>query len=96
MFSKLAIFLASVAVLAVATPTGSSGGNGDVECCNTVGSASDPGIATELGLLGVVVQDANVLVGITCTPISVIGIGSGCQANAEPVCCENNSFVKFR
>ena len=68
MFSKLAIFLASVAVLAVATPTS---GSGQVECCNTVGSASDPGIATELGLLGVVVQDVNAIVGLDCSPITV-------------------------
>ena len=71
MFSKLAIFLASVAALAVATPTGSSGSTGDVECCNTVGKASDPAIATELGLLGVVVQDVDALVGLDCSPITV-------------------------
>ena len=71
MFSKLAIFLASVAVLAVATPTGSSGSTGDVECCDTVGKASDPAIANELSLLGVVVQDVNALVGLDCSPITV-------------------------
>ena len=71
MFSKLAIFLASVAVLAVATPTGTSGSTGDVECCNTVGKASDPAIAKELGILGVVVQDADVIVGLDCSPITV-------------------------
>ena len=63
--------VASLAVLAVATPTGSSGSTGDVECCNTVGKASDPAIASELGLLGVVVQDVDALVGLDCSPITV-------------------------
>ena len=70
MFSKLTLFLASVTVLAVATPTGNSS-SGGVQCCNTVGKASDPPIATLLGLLGVVVQDVNANVGINCNPITV-------------------------
>ncbi|THU91485.1 hypothetical protein K435DRAFT_674080, partial [Dendrothele bispora CBS 962.96] len=42
-------------------------------------------------LLGIVVQDVNALVGVTCSPISVIGVG-GDSCSANPVCCENNSF----
>ncbi|THU90097.1 fungal hydrophobin, partial [Dendrothele bispora CBS 962.96] len=61
---------------------------GSIQCCN---SASSPA-ATELcGLLGIVVQDPNLLVGLTCNPISIIGIG-GNSCNAQPVCCENNDF----
>ncbi|ESK80681.1 hydrophobin 1 [Moniliophthora roreri MCA 2997] len=88
--------LAALATLAAATPTrrggepASSCTTGPIQCCNTVGSASDPAIAKELGLLGVVLQDVNAIVGITCTPVTVIGAGgSGCSAN--PVCCSDNS-----
>ncbi|THU75243.1 fungal hydrophobin [Dendrothele bispora CBS 962.96] len=64
---------------------------GPIQCCNSVQQASSPA-ATELcGLLGIVVQGADVLVGVTCNPISVIGIG-GNSCNAQPVCCENNDF----
>ena len=48
-----------------------------------------------LGLLGINVEDVTALVGVTCSPISVIGIGSaGCAAS--PVCCTNNSFSKSK
>lgn len=74
MFSKFAV-LASLALLAVATPMpnepASSCSTGDLQCCDTTGSASDPAIATELGFLGVVVQDIDALVGLTCSPITV-------------------------
>lgn len=71
MFSKLAIF-ASFALLAVATPMpGGSSPSGTLECCDTVGKASDPSIATTLEGLGITVQDIDALVGLTCSPITV-------------------------
>ncbi|KAK7030937.1 sc3 hydrophobin [Paramarasmius palmivorus] len=80
--------LATLATLAAATPTrrggepASSCSTGPIECCNTVTNASDPSATKILGLLGIVLQDLNVLVGLTCTPVTVIGAGgSGCSAN---------------
>ncbi|THU90507.1 fungal hydrophobin [Dendrothele bispora CBS 962.96] len=64
---------------------------GPVQCCNSVQTAGSPAAAGILGLLGVVVQDLNVPVGLTCSPISVIGVG-GDSCSANPVCCEDNSF----
>ncbi|KXN92307.1 Fruiting body protein SC3 [Leucoagaricus sp. SymC.cos] len=64
---------------------------GPVQCCNTVEKASDSGAAAILGLLGIVLQDLNVLVGLTCSPITVIGAG-GSSCSAQAVCCQNNSF----
>ncbi|PSS06513.1 hypothetical protein PHLCEN_2v3680 [Hermanssonia centrifuga] len=46
---------------------------GPVQCCQSVQSASSGGIVDLLGLLGIVLQDLNVLVGLTCSPVSVIG-----------------------
>lgn len=67
----------TVTVTATATPTSvSQCTTGSVQCCNSVESASDPAASLLLGLLGVVVQGVDVLVGITCTPIDVIGVGS--------------------
>ncbi|KAK0212027.1 hydrophobin [Armillaria fumosa] len=45
-----------------------------------------------LAVLGVVAGDLTADVGLTCSPISAIGIG-GTNCNAQAVCCENNSFV---
>ncbi|ESK84643.1 hydrophobin [Moniliophthora roreri MCA 2997] len=83
--------LAALATLAAATPTPRAECNtGPIECCNTVTNADDPAAASVLGLLGIIIQDLNVVVGLTCSPVTVIGAGgSGC--NAHPVCCEDNS-----
>ena len=50
--------------------------------------------AALLGLLGIVVQDVNVLLGVTCSPITVIGVGTGSSCSAQTVCCQDNSHVR--
>ncbi|KAE9407598.1 hydrophobin 2 [Gymnopus androsaceus JB14] len=92
---KLALVSAALATLAVATPTlrnepASSCTTGPVQCCNTTESASSSSATALLGLLGIVLQDLNVLVGLTCSPITVIG-ASGGSCSAQAVCCEDNS-----
>ncbi|KAJ3904538.1 hydrophobin 2 [Lentinula edodes] len=93
---KLAFVSAALATLAVATPAprdepASSCSTGPVQCCNSVQSASSGGVvSTILGLLGIVLQDLNVDVGLTCSPITVIG-ASGNSCSAQAVCCEDNS-----
>ncbi|TFK99167.1 fungal hydrophobin [Pterulicium gracile] len=96
MFSKTALFIStlvavsSAASIAARTEPGSCN-TGPIQCCQSTEAASGPNASKLLGLLGVVVQDLNVLVGLQCSPITVIGGGtSGC--NAEPVCCQNNTF----
>ena len=49
--------------------------------------ASDP------AALGIVLQDLNVGVGLTCSPVTVIGVGTGNECSANTVCCENNNVV---
>jgi hypothetical protein len=84
MFSKLSVaIVSSLAILAAATPVPTDGGStnqcttGSQQCCNTVTTAKDPVASLLIGLLGIVVQDVNVAVGLTCSPISVVGVGSG-------------------
>ncbi|KIK53762.1 hypothetical protein GYMLUDRAFT_925512 [Collybiopsis luxurians FD-317 M1] len=93
---KFAFVTAALATLAVATPTprggepASSCTTGPIQCCQSVQSASSSPVSILLGLLGIVLQDLNVDVGLTCSPITVIGVGSsGCSAQA--VCCQDNS-----
>ncbi|PFH50613.1 hypothetical protein AMATHDRAFT_75507 [Amanita thiersii Skay4041] len=64
---------------------------GSVQCCNSVQSASHPSVTSLAGLLGLDLGDITGLVGLTCNPISVLGIG-GNSCSAQPVCCSNNSF----
>ncbi|KAL5480416.1 hypothetical protein ACEPAI_1686 [Sanghuangporus weigelae] len=94
MFAKV-FTVASLAILAVATPApvpaSDECNTGSLQCCNSVQQADSEAVSGLLSLLGVVVQDVSALVGVTCSPISAIGIGSaGCSAS--PVCCTDNSF----
>lgn len=81
--------LALAAISAVGVPTGGGGGStpptptpipasqcntGPVQCCNSVQNAGSPDLTAIFALLGINVEDVNVLVGVTCSPISVIGL----------------------
>ncbi|KAF9448228.1 fungal hydrophobin [Macrolepiota fuliginosa MF-IS2] len=90
--SALVAAALATSVLAGGAPAPASQCNtGPIQCCDSVQAANSPAASKLLALLGVVVQDVSVLVGITCTPITVIGAG-GNSCSAQPVCCENNSF----
>ncbi|KAH8077039.1 hydrophobin-domain-containing protein [Cristinia sonorae] len=65
---------------------------GKLQCCDSVQKAGDPAVAKKLGLLGIVLQDLNIPVGVTCNSISVLGISTAPSCNAQPVCCENNTY----
>ncbi|KAI0351724.1 fungal hydrophobin [Trametes cingulata] len=69
---------------------GGSCSTGPVQCCDEITNASNPIAELLLALLGLVVGP-DVAIGLTCSPISIIGIGGGsCSANT--VCCENNAL----
>ncbi|KAF5325853.1 hypothetical protein D9611_000538 [Ephemerocybe angulata] len=90
-----ALALASVAVAiptggpTTPTPIPASQCTGPIQCCNSVQSAGAPAVATILGL-GINVG-LNVMVGLTCSPLSIFGIGEN-SCTGEIVCCTNNSF----
>ncbi|KIJ28292.1 hypothetical protein M422DRAFT_189929, partial [Sphaerobolus stellatus SS14] len=66
---------------------------GAASCCNTVGSADSlPAVASILGPLGVVLEDLSVVVGLGCTPITLVGLGQGANCAQQPVCCTDNEF----
>ncbi|KIJ29927.1 hypothetical protein M422DRAFT_268599 [Sphaerobolus stellatus SS14] len=66
---------------------------GDSQCCNTVGAANSiPGIDIIFGLLDIVLDDLSVIVGLGCTPITVLGLGGGANCAQQPVCCTDNDF----
>ncbi|KAJ3525020.1 hypothetical protein NM688_g8466 [Phlebia brevispora] len=85
----------TVTVVAPTATTVSQCNTGSIQCCESVQSASSESVTNILGLLGVVLSDLDVLVGLTCSPLSIIGVGSGSACTASPVCCENNSIVSI-
>ncbi|KAG1762819.1 fungal hydrophobin [Suillus occidentalis] len=65
---------------------------GTIQCCekDSMYSQTEPNL-TELGLVDVAaVVDA--FVGLSCSGINVVGTSTGCTANQEPVCCENEKY----
>lgn len=78
MFAKL-FTLSALAILAVATPAPAADAcdTGALQCCQSVQPGGSPAVAPILKSIGVVVQDVNIPVGVTCSPISVVGVGSG-------------------
>ncbi|KAJ3853285.1 hydrophobin 2 [Lentinula lateritia] len=92
---NLAFVSIALATLAVATPAprGEPAGScstGPIQCCDSLQQSTDPGVAGLLGLLGIVLQGVDVLVGLTCSPITIIGLENG-GCSAQAVCCEDNS-----
>ncbi|KAI0946550.1 hypothetical protein AcW1_009986 [Taiwanofungus camphoratus] len=59
------------------------------QCCQQAVAANSTAATTLLGLLGIVLSDLNVLVGIDCLPITVLGTGGACAA--ETLCCNDTS-----
>ncbi|KAK7685679.1 hypothetical protein QCA50_011023 [Cerrena zonata] len=63
-----------------------------VQCCDQVQAPDSESVSGLLGALGISANDLNGFVGVTCTPITGIGAGSGSSCQANPVCCDDNSF----
>ncbi|KAJ3491685.1 hypothetical protein NLI96_g533 [Meripilus lineatus] len=97
MFSRATAVLAAVAAISAsfvaAMPAAATDGNcstGPIQCCSQTQTAGAGGpITSLLNLLNIVVP-ADVLVGLDCSPINVIGVGQS-QCSASPVCCQNNN-----
>ncbi|TFK93196.1 hypothetical protein K466DRAFT_658658 [Polyporus arcularius HHB13444] len=79
MFFSRALILAALPLLAVAADL----------CCQSTGDASDSAIAALLASLGI--TDVTGLVGVGCSAITVIQVGS-CES-ANTVTCTDNSHA---
>ncbi|KAG7094395.1 hypothetical protein E1B28_007995 [Marasmius oreades] len=81
---------------AMALPGGGGGGAGTgTQCCQQVQQASAITGATKtlLGLLGVDLDNITGLVGLNCSPITVVGSGNGaCSSGTTAVNCTDNSY----
>ncbi|KAF9467917.1 fungal hydrophobin-domain-containing protein [Collybia nuda] len=87
----LALPLLAAASAVPRTETPSQCNTGPIQCCNSVQASNAPGLLGLLGLLGVVLGPVTGLVGLGCSPLSVIGVG-GNSCTAQPVCCTGNTF----
>ena len=77
-------------------PPSQSCSTGSVQCCQSLLPANDSAVSQLLGLLGIVLGDITGLIGLDCSPFTVVGIGSGNACSANAVCCTNNNVVSLR
>jgi len=90
MFNKIALVVASSLAVLVAAGGGSSCDTGTIQCCNTISTASNPNTASILAGLDILQGlGLDVPIGLTCNPLTVIGLGSGSVCEANPVCCSD-------
>jgi len=90
-FAAVASLLA-LPLLAAATPLEvrqSSCSTGSLQCCDSTISSTSAEAGILAGLLGIVLGPLTGLLGLTCSPINVIGVGSGNACSANAVCCDN-------
>ncbi|CAG1981761.1 unnamed protein product [Fusarium graminearum] len=59
-----------------------------LQCCLSVGKANDGPVGLILGLLGIVIKDLSIPIGLTC---SSVPNAEACGASRTPVCCSDNS-----
>ncbi|TFK65994.1 fungal hydrophobin [Pluteus cervinus] len=93
MFSKVAFIATAVlAITVAATPVPTNQCNtGKIQCCNSVQESSSSSVTDMCSLLGIAAGEVQGLVGMNCSPMSVLAV-AGNFCNSQPVCCTNNNF----
>ncbi|KAG6834162.1 hypothetical protein H0H93_011485 [Arthromyces matolae] len=93
---RLAIFAFVFAIAASASVVQRRDGGqqcttGPIQCCDSVQHSDQDAVTAIAKALGIVLPNVAIPVGVTCSPISLLGIG-GNTCNAQTVCCEHNDF----
>ncbi|KIM64864.1 hypothetical protein SCLCIDRAFT_1212961 [Scleroderma citrinum Foug A] len=94
MFSRVLAVL-PLAVLAVANSHLNGRdqcSNGSAQCCQmlTTQQLAQQGYSKDV--IAAVAATVQAVAGVQCSPITVIGAGSGCQVNQQAVCCTGDKF----
>ncbi|KAG0696417.1 hypothetical protein DFH29DRAFT_879371 [Suillus ampliporus] len=89
MFARL---FAVASFVAFAVATSGQCNTGSIQCCQSSTSTSNYNSAAGYLGLAPVVADVVAVVGLVCSPTTVVGTGSGCEANQEPLCCTDNKY----
>ncbi|KAJ3560046.1 hypothetical protein NP233_g383 [Leucocoprinus birnbaumii] len=91
-FSTTLVLALPAIAAATAIPRQSGNCNtGSISCCNQVQQANSTAVSQLGGLLGIVLDPIEGLIGLGCSPLNILGIG-GNSCSAQPVCCTGNTF----
>ncbi|KIM61510.1 hypothetical protein SCLCIDRAFT_874652 [Scleroderma citrinum Foug A] len=95
----LPVIALSSVVAAAPEPVARGGGssscsNGTIQCCGSTFQATQSNANLLTGLLGLVagVPIIGPLLAINCSPIDILGLGSGASCTQQTVCCQNTQF----
>ncbi|RDX45725.1 fungal hydrophobin [Polyporus arcularius HHB13444] len=88
-FRVAAAALLALPVLAVAADGSCS--TGPVQCCESLEDANSAAGSALLSVVGVALQGVIGQIGLKCSPLSVVGVGSGNACSSNAVCCQNNN-----
>ncbi|KAK0225450.1 hydrophobin-251, partial [Armillaria fumosa] len=98
MFSRIStLTIAALVAYAAAgsktntTVTGGKCNSGSLQCCKSVQSPTSKAVQSALGVLDIPIGTVSADVGLTCDPITVVGLGTTQCAN-QPACCDNNNY----
>ncbi|KAK0205379.1 hydrophobin-251 [Desarmillaria ectypa] len=80
-----------VTALPATTVTGGSCNTGTFECCKFIQSPTSSPVQTLLGLLNIPIGSVTAPVGLTCNPITAVGLGTT-QCLNQPACCTGNNY----
>ncbi|PPQ70607.1 hypothetical protein CVT26_013206 [Gymnopilus dilepis] len=86
----LPVLAAATAIDLSARQTGNCD-TGSTLCCNSAQESNSTSVSELAGLLGIVLPDIAGLIGLGCSPLSILGFG-GNSCSAQPVCCTSNTF----
>ncbi|KAF8137236.1 hydrophobin [Boletus edulis] len=89
-----ALFLISslTALAAAQVSSQCAPGDSEIVCCNMVQSAYVvPNLLSTTGISNAAAADLG-LVGLTCTTLTVIGLGKSCATKQMPLCCTDNNY----
>ncbi|GJE94625.1 fungal hydrophobin [Phanerochaete sordida] len=88
--SPLALFLTvSLALLVGTTPVVKRNDTPTTACCASTQDAQSSAAVAILKVIGTDAGDISSLIGLTCSPISFVGVGSGSECSGTTVSCSN-------
>ncbi|KAI9573146.1 hydrophobin [Boletus coccyginus] len=88
----VAVVAAAPSELEARTDGVSQCNTGSMQCCATTQSSTSTTLNYFSGLLGIALPDVTGLLGFGCSPLTILGTGTGASCTQQPVCCTNNNF----
>ncbi|KAL1947132.1 hypothetical protein VTO73DRAFT_14093 [Trametes versicolor] len=86
MFARVAALTLALPILAAAQ----SCNTGPVQCCNSLEKSDSAAGTAILSTLGLGLGDVTGQIGLQCSPLSAVAVGSS-SCKSSPVCCQNNN-----